>query len=154
MSESKTALDIALEQLDLEFKDTGNIRKSLINKLTSVVNQMSLDPNNDAPRMQEVKIATIKALDDLLKSAESSAVTSAKVQMQKKNDESSEASRQMVVEMLRNISMKNNTTTGSGVVLPVAAAATAAVTNACKETKHPISEEELSVPEVPLKQVE
>lgn len=154
MSESKSALDIALEQLDIEFKETGDIRKTLIKKLSAAVNQMSLDPNNDAPRMQEVKIATIKALDDMLKSAESSAVTSAKVQMQKKNDESSEASRQLVVEMLRNISMRENVPAGSGVVIPVAAAAAAAVTNACKETKHPISEDELSVPEVPLKQVE
>lgn len=154
MSESKSALDIALEQLDIEFKETGDIRKALIKKLSSAVNQMSLDPNNDAPRMQEVKIATIKALDDMLKSAESSAVTSAKVQMQKKNDESSEASRQMVIEMLRNISMKENVSNGSGVTIPVASAAAAAVTNACKEIKHPISEDELSVPEVPLKQVE
>ena len=154
MSEAKTALDIALNQLDVEFKETGDIRKTLIKKLSSAINQMSLDPNTDAPRMQEVKIATIKALDDLLKSAESSAVTSAKVQMQKKHDESSEASKQMVIEMLRNINMNQQKSSGNGVSVPASAAVTAAVASACKESKHPISDDELSVPEVPLKQVE
>ena len=105
MAEIKTALDVALEQLQNKFHSTDNIRQILIDKLTSTVNQMSIDPNNDAPRMQEVKLATIKTLDELLKSAESSAVTNAKVQMQKRSDENSEASSKLVIEMLKNINV-------------------------------------------------
>lgn len=148
MAEIKTALDVALEQLQDKFKSTEDIRQLLINKLTSTVNQMSIDPNNDAPRMQEVKLATIKTLDDLLKSVESSAVTNAKVQMQKRSDENSDANSKLVIEMLRNIDVSLGHNTGSGVAIPNNIGD--AIKNACEQTKHPISEDELTVPEVNL----
>jgi hypothetical protein len=148
MAEIKTALDVALEQLQDKFRSTDDIRQILINKLTSTVNQMSIDPNNDAPRMQEVKLATIKTLDDLLKSAESSAVTNAKVQMQKRSDENSEASSKLVIEMLKNINVAIGHNTGTGVAIPTNMGD--AIKNACEQTKHPISEDELTVPEVNL----
>jgi cell division protein ZapA (FtsZ GTPase activity inhibitor) len=146
MSEIKTALDVALDHLQSKFQTTDDIRQILINKLTSTVNQMFIDPNNDAPRMQEVKLATIKTLDDLLKSVESSAVTNAKVQMQKRSDENSDAASKMVIEMLKNINVSIGHNTGTGVELPTNMSA--AIKNACEQTKHPISEDELSVPEV------
>lgn len=148
MADIKTALDVALEQLQDKFHSTDDIRQILINKLTSTVNQMSIDPNNDAPRMQEVKLATIKTLDDLLKSAESSAVTNAKVQMQKRSDENSDATSKLVIEMLRNIDISLGHNTGNGVSIP--SNMSDAIKKACEQTKHPINDDELTETEANL----
>ena len=103
--------------------------------------------------MTEVKLATIKTLDDMLRSAESSATTMAKTQLQKKNDESSEATKKMVVEMLKNINLTVGSNNNTGVKLP-SISMESVVKTACEKTNHPISEDELSLPEVPLKEVE
>ena len=146
------ALDRSLEKLETTFTNIEGDRSSLISKMRSIVAKCDIDPINDAPRMIETKLQIINAFDALLKSAESSAVTAAKTQMQRKNDESSEMSKQMVIELLKNINLSvqsNNT----GVVIPTAGV-NAAIEKACIETKHPIDDSELSVPEVPLKEVE
>lgn len=150
---SANALDRALEKLETTFSNIEGDRSLLINKMRAIVAKCDIDPINDAPRMIETKLQILNAFDGLLKSAESSAVTAAKTQMQRKNDESSEMSRQMVVEMLKNINASITQGNGSGVVIPTVNVA-AAVDKACAETKHPIDDGELSVPEVPLKEVD
>ena len=149
---SANALDRALEKLESTFTNIEGERSLLINKMRSIVAKCDIDPTNDAPRMIETKLQILNTFDGLLKSAESSAVTAAKTQMQRKNDESSEMSRQMVVEMLKNINTSIVQST-SGVTLPTGNISVA-IDKACAETKHPIEEGELSVPEVPLKEVE
>ena len=146
------SLDKSLEKLESTFSNVEGDRSLLISKMRSIVAKCDIDPVNDAPRMIETKLQILNTFDNLLKSAESSAVTAAKTQMQRKNDESSEMSRQMVVEMLKNInsSLSSNT---SSVVIPVNGISEA-VNKACKETNHPIDDGELSIPDVPLKDVE
>lgn len=150
---SANALDRALEKLETTFNNIEGDRSLLISKMRSIVAKCDIDPVNDAPRMIETKLQILNTFDGLLKSAESSAVTAAKTQMQRKNDESSEMSKQMVIEMLKNINVSLQTKGGSGVVVPTANVA-AAIDKACAETQHPIDDGELSVPEVPLKEVE
>lgn len=149
----KTALDLALDKLTTVFDTIDGDRVDLITKMKNVVNQVMIDPNNDPPRVIETKLQIINTFDGLLKSRESSAVTSAKTQMQKKNDETSESSKQMVIELLRNINVAVGHNTGTGVVLPTTGI-TEAIDKACLETNHPITDDELSVPDVPLKEVE
>ena len=153
MAENMNALDKALNNLQNTFDKIHGDRSSIINKLKTVVDNIVLNPNEDSPRMTEVKLATIKTLDDMLRSAESSATTMAKTQLQKKNDESSEATKKMVVEMLKNINLTVGAKSGTGVKLPSGSMA-AAIETACAETNHPISDDELSLPEVPLKEIE
>ena len=153
MAENLNALDKALNNLQSTFDKIQGDRSSIINKMKMVVDNIVLNPNEDSPRMTEVKLATIKTLDDMLRSAESSATTMAKTQLQKKNDESSEATKKMVVEMLKTINLNAGAKSGAGVKLPTTGIETA-VEIACNETNHPISDDELSLPEVPLKEVE
>lgn len=153
MAENLNALDKALNNLQSTFDKIQGDRSSIINKMKMVVDNIVLNPNEDSPRMTEVKLATIKTLDDMLRSAESSATTMAKTQLQKKNDESSEATKKMVVEMLKTINLNASAKNGTGVKLPTTSIETA-VEIACNETNHPISDDELSLPEVPLKEVE
>ena len=148
MSGNLSSLDNALNNLEATFNKVQGDRASLINKMKMVVDNIILNPNEDSPRMTEVKLATIKTLDDMLRSAESSATTMAKTQLQKKNDESSESTKQMVVEMLKNINITIGANSG-GVKIPSANIATA-IETAVEKTNHPISDDELSVPEVPL----
>ena len=153
MSEiSSNALDRSLQKLESTFSNIEGDRSLLISKMRSIVAKCDIDPVNDNPRMIETKLQILNTFDGILKSAESSAVTAAKTQMQRKNDESSEMSRQMVVEMLKNIN-SSIIQNGNGVVIPTGSV-TAAVDKACAETKHPINDGELSVPEVPLKEVD
>ena len=153
MEENLNALDKALNNLQSTFDKIQGDRSSIINKLKTVVDNIALNPNEDSPRMTEVKLATIKTLDDMLRSAESSATTMAKTQLQKKNDESSEATKKMVVEMLKNINLTVGSNNNTGVKLP-SISMESVVKTACEKTNHPISEDELSLPEVPLKEVE
>jgi hypothetical protein len=153
MAENLTALDKALNNLESTFSTISSDRNLLIAKLKQSIDNIVLNPNEDSPRMTEVKLATLKALDDILKSAESSAVSMAKTQLQKKNDENSEATKQMVVEMLKQINLAVGQTTTSGVKKPTVNMESV-VAKACEQTNHPISDDELSVPEVPLKEVQ
>ena len=150
MSTNKTALDLALEKLDRTFTHIEGDRASLIDKMRSIVNRLDIDPNSDAPRMIETKLQIINAFDGLLKSAEGSAVAATKVQMQKRSEENSEASRQLVIEMLKNINVMQGHNTGSGVAIP--STMVKEVEKACEETKHPISDDELTMPDVTLEE--
>ena len=153
MAENINALDKALNNLEETFTSISGDRKFLIAKLKQSIDGIVLNPNEDSPRMTEVKLATIKALDDLLRSAESSATTMAKTQLQKKSDENSESTKQMVVEMLKQINISVGVNASGGVKKPTVNMESV-VEKACEETKHPISDDELTVPEVPLKEVE
>lgn len=152
MAEIKNALDLALNNLETTFNTISGDRKFLIAKLKQSIDGIVLNPNEDSPRMTEVKLATIKALDDILRSAESSAVSMAKTQLQKKNDETSESTKQMFVEMLKQINLSVSAQ-ATGVKKPTINMESV-VEKACEETNHPISDDELTVPEVPLKEVE
>lgn len=152
MAENINALDKALNNLEDTFTSISGDRKFLIAKLKQSIDGIVLNPNEDSPRMTEVKLATIKALDDLLRSAESSATTMAKTQLQKKNDEASESNKQMIIEMLKQINLSVNVQ-ATGVKKPTINMESV-VEKACEETNHPISDDELTVPEVPLKDMQ
>ena len=153
MSEIKSSLDTALNNLESTFTSVSSDRNFLIAKLKQSIDGIVLNPNEDSPRMTEVKLATIKALDDILRSAESNAVSMAKTQLQKKSDESSESTKQMVVEMLKQINLSVGSQNGNGVKKP-SVDLNSVVEKACVETNHPISDDEVTIPEVPLKEVE
>ena len=153
MAENVNALDRALNNLEITFDSIKGDRKFIIDKLKESINTIILNPNEDSPRMTEVKLATIKTLDDMLRSAEASAVSMAKTQLQKKSEENSESTKQMVVEMLKHINLSKETNNNSGVKKPNVNMESV-VAQACEKTNHPISDDELTVPDMPIKEVE
>ena len=148
MAENINNLENAINNLESTFASTRFDRNLLIAKLKQSIDAIVLNPNEDSPRMTEVKLATLKALDDILKSAENNATTIAKTQLQKKSDENSESTKQMVIEMLKQINMSGRASNAKGVVQP--SNMTQLVDKACQETNHPISDDELIMPDSPL----
>ena len=107
MSDNISSLDIAIAQVDDTFQSTDKIRDGLIGKLQKVISeQLVLSPDEDSPLKLDSKLHIIQTLQALLKDKESSSVTVAKVKMQKKDTESSDAARQMAIELLKSINIK------------------------------------------------
>ena len=113
-----SALDAAIEQVDSTFKRTDEIRDFLIVKMKAVLEEMILNPNEDSPKTTESKLMAVQTLQNLLKDKESGAVTIAKTKMQKKDTESSEAARQMVVELLKHIDVRQTNSPVGQTVIP------------------------------------
>ena len=107
MSDNISSLDAAIAQVDSTFQSTDKIRDGLISKLSRVVNeQLQILPEEDHPKLLDSKMNIINTLKELLKDKENSVVMSAKVKMQKKDTESSDAARQMAIELLKSINVK------------------------------------------------
>ena len=152
MSELKSTIEVAFDGMQTTYDEVREKRLALLNKLESVVSKLELDPNNDSPRGTEVKLATIKTLDDILKSMEGSAISVVRTKMQQKQEETSESTKQMVVELLKNINVSvQQQSSSSGVVVPKEETQVA-VEKACQAINQPISDDELVETETQLNQ--
>lgn len=119
MNDNISSLDAAIAKIDSTFQDTGKIRDSLINKLSKVVDEhLQILPDQDNSKQTESKMMVITTLKELLKDKESSAVTSAKVKMQKRDTESSDAARQMAIELLKSINVNAASAAVGNTVIP------------------------------------
>ena len=105
MSDNVSSLDLAIEQVDKVFQSTNTTREQLIGRLATVINSMSMSPDEDSPLKLDAKLHVFQTLQALLKDKESSVITAAKVKMQKKDTESSDAARQIAIELLKNINV-------------------------------------------------
>ena len=140
MSDNVSSLDLAIAQVDKTFQSTDNVRDALISKMQRVVNELQIAPEEDSPLKLDSKLHIIQTLQGLLKDKETGAVTAAKVKMQKKDTESSDAARQIAIELLKNINVKAAAATGVTIVpknIEDKVAAAIAI------TKHDVEDDEL-----------
>lgn len=112
----KSAEDIAFDEMAAGLGEIREQRDAVIQALIQAVKTTKLDPQNEAPRVTEVKIAMINALDSVLKSQESLHLSKAKAVLNRKAESDSSAVKQMAIEVLRNINM-NNTSPGKKVAI-------------------------------------
>ena len=151
MSDNLSLLDAAIAQVDSAFQSTDTIRDALINKLQKVVNeQLQILPEEDTPLKLDSKLHVIQTLQALLKDKESGAVTVAKVKMQKKDTESSDAARQMAIELLKSINVKAASAPVGSTIVPNNIEDK--VAKAIAATKHDVEDSELEGNEASITQ--
>ena len=102
----KSQEDIIFEEMSNGLSNIRSTREALIDQLSQVVKTTHIDIEADAPRKSEMKLALFKTVDDLLKSQESTFTTKTKLSLMKKSEASNESVKQMAIEILRNINMK------------------------------------------------
>ena len=149
MSDNISSLDIAIAQVDDTFQSTDKIRDGLIGKLQKVISeQLVLSPDEDSPLKLDSKLHIIQTLQALLKDKESSSVTVAKVKMQKKDTESSDAARQMAIELLKSINIKAAAAPIGNTIIPKNIEDKVAA--AISETKRDVEDSELETNEASM----
>ena len=142
MSDNLSSLDAAIAQVDSTFQTTDTIRDALIGKLQKVVTeQLVLCPDDDTPLKLDSKLHIIQTLQALLKDKETSSVTVAKVKLQKKDTESSDAARQMAIELLKSINVKAASASVGNTIIPKDIEDK--VSKAIAVTKHDVDDSEL-----------
>ena len=141
MNDNLSLLDKAIEQVDSTFQSTDRVRDILINKLQLVVNNLALSPDSDSPLKLDSKLHIIQTVKELLKDKENSAVTAAKIKMQKKDTESSDAARQMAIELLKSINVKAAAAPVGNTIIPKDLESK--VEQAISDTKHEVDDSEL-----------
>ena len=101
----KSQEEIVFEEMSQGLDQIRQQRNALLQQLTEVVGTTKINFEEDAPRKTEMKLTLFKTVDDLLKSQESLLTTKTKLSIQKKSEASSDALKQMAVEVLRKIEM-------------------------------------------------
>ena len=102
----KSQEDIVFDEMSQGLSTIRDQRADLINQLLQHTKNVHIDLEADAPRKTEVKLALFKTVDDMLKSQESLHTTKTKLSLQRKSEASNESVKQMAIEILRNINMK------------------------------------------------
>ena len=103
----KSPDEIAFEEMSAALDQLKDKRATLIEQLADTTRTTKIDFENDAPRKTEMKLSLFKTLDDLIKSQESLYMGKTKLSLQKKSEATNESIKQMAVEILKNINMKD-----------------------------------------------
>lgn len=103
----KSQDEIAFDEMNLALDQLKDKRSILIDQLAETTKTTKIDFENDAPRKTEMKLSLFKTLDDLIKSQESLYMGKTKLSLQKKSEATNESIKQMAVEILKNINMKD-----------------------------------------------
>ena len=143
METKKTPVELAIENVENTYEETKSQRQVLIDKLMGVLESMQIVPGEEPAKVTEQKIGLVTALDSLLKSTESNASGLAKIQMQKKDTDSSDTARQAVVEMLKQINLASMVNPNVKTVVPTNI--DSMIDKAVEETNHPINDTELEL---------
>jgi phage-related minor tail protein len=143
MEAKKTPVEIAIENVETIYEATKSQRQILIDKLMGVLETMQITPGDEPATVTEQKLGLVSSLDSLLKSTEANATNLAKLQMQKKDTDSSDTARQAVVEMLKQINIQALGTANARTVVPSNLDAT--IDKAVEKTDHPINDTELEI---------
>ena len=104
----KSQEELAFEEMNTALNELKDKRSAIINQLAETTRTTKIDFENDAPRKTEMKLSLFKTLDDLLKSQESLYTGKVKINLQKKAEATNEAVKQMAVEILKQINMKEH----------------------------------------------
>ena len=100
-----TPLDIAFEDLKSRVDITSVVRQKMIDKLTSSINELKLDINEDPARLLEVKMTIFNTLDGLLKSQVDNSNTYVKAILSRKDSDTAANFQAQVAEVLRQVDM-------------------------------------------------
>lgn len=112
----KSQEEIVFDEMNMGLDTIRNQRQVLLDQLTQITASTKIDFEADAPRKTEMKLSLFKTVDDLLKSQESLLTGKVKMSLAKKSEASSDAVKQIAVEILKNIDMKQK----KGQAAPVA----------------------------------
>ena len=115
-----THVDKAFKELDNTVNETSSRRTRLIALMEATLDKLNLDPNTDSPRMTEVKLATLKTLDDLYKGQENVSMAKVKLALSRIDTQTNANVGQMALEVIKQIEMCDcnkfaNTNHSSGV---------------------------------------
>ena len=102
----KSQEEIIFEDMNQGLDSIRSKREKMIDQLGLIAAATKIDFEGDAPRKTEMKLSLFKTYDDMLKSQESLLTSKTKMSMAKKSEASSDALKQMAVEILKNIDMK------------------------------------------------
>ena len=113
----KSQEEIIFDDMNMGLDQIRIQRDALLKQLTQVTETTKIDFEGDAPRKTEMKLSLFKTVDDLLKSQESLLTGKAKMSLAKKSEASSGALKEMAVEILKNIDMKQKKNAGAPVAV-------------------------------------
>lgn len=111
--DNENLAEMPKSQEEIVFDDMNNgldvirsTREKMIEQLGQITATTKIDFEGDAPRKTEMKLSLFKTMDDLLKSQESLLTGKVKMSLAKKSEASNDALKEMAVEILRKIDLK------------------------------------------------
>lgn len=143
----KSPDEIAFEEMSAALDQLKDKRATLIEQLADTTRTTKIDFENDAPRKTEMKLSLFKTLDDLIKSQESLYMGKTKLSLQKKSEATNDSIKQMAVEILKNINMKDHVNTPVKTTTTDDDALKKAYADLDEDPEHAIKESELEIPQ-------
>lgn len=143
----KSSDEIAFEEMNAALDQLKDKRATLIEQLADTTRTTKIDFENDAPRKTEMKLSLFKTLDDLIKSQESLYMGKTKLSLQKKSEATNDSIKQMAVEILKNINMKDHVNTPVETTTTDDDALKKAYADLDEDPEHAIKESELEIPQ-------
>lgn len=143
LDKTLSPIDAAIQKAEEIFGITDSARIELLSRLKDVVNQVQFDPNSDSPLKLDAKLHVIQTLQGVLKDMEDGAVKRARINLQKKDTEINEDTKQMVGDFLKRLNIKEIASSGVPTIVPTDLSAK--IDKAVTDTNHEISDGELVI---------
>lgn len=100
-----THVDKAFKEMDETMMEMSSRRTRLIALMEATLDKINLDPNADSARLTEVKLATLKTLDDLYKGQENVSMAKVKLALSRVDTQTNANIGQMALEVIKQIEM-------------------------------------------------
>ena len=143
----KSPDEIAFDEMNAALDQLKDKRATLSEQLADTTRTTKIDFENDAPRKTEMKLSLFKTLDDLIKSQESLYMGKTKLSLQKKSEATNDSVKQMAVEILKNINMKDHINSPVETTTTDDDALKKAYADLDEDPEHAIKESELEIPQ-------
>ena len=98
-------IDQQFDKLSLTTAENDIKRNILIQKAFEAVTDMKLNPQEEAPRLTEIKMNLLKTADDLLKSKEDSIAAQIKLEVNNKKADNLEKNSELVASVLKKVQL-------------------------------------------------
>lgn len=100
-----THVDKAFAEMDSTMMEMTSRRANLITIMEATLDKLNLNPNEDSARLTEVKLATLKTLDDLYKGQENVSMAKVKLALSRIDTQTNANVGQMALEVIKQIEM-------------------------------------------------
>lgn len=100
-----THVDKAFAEMDSTMMEMTSRRANLITIMEATLDKLNLNPNEDSARLTEVKLATLKTLDDLYKGQENVSMAKVKLALSRVDTQTNANVGQMALEVIKQIEM-------------------------------------------------
>ncbi len=100
-----THVDKAFAEMDSTMMEMTSRRANLITIMEAALDKLNLNPNEDSARLTEVKLATLKTLDDLYKGQENVSMAKVKLALSRIDTQTNANVGQMALEVIKQIEM-------------------------------------------------